>query len=102
MTDFIPRNRREESLYAVTRGTISACGYSLAAWCGADVQIVADIFRRSAARRRRGKRVKAVRRERFRYFVNVLATVEADARRETEGKRAALAPAPSSTGEVMP
>lgn len=102
MTDFIPRNKREESLYAMTRGTISAGGYSLAAWCGADVQIVADIFRRSAARRRRGKRVKAARRERFRYFVNVLATAEADARREAEGQRAAFARAPSLTGEETP
>ena len=80
---FTPRNRQEATLFALTRGFITEHGYCTAPMSGDSVRLVADIFRRSKARRRRGKRTKFGRRERFRHFVGVLAPAEADVRRAT-------------------
>ena len=78
---FIPRNRQEATLFALTRGGISGRGYRFAPMSSDSVRLVADIFRRSKARRRRGASTKAARRARFRHFVNVLAPAQADVRR---------------------
>jgi len=78
---FTPRTRQEATLFALTRGVISGRGYCFAPMSSDSVRLVADIFRRSKARRRRGASTKAARRARFRHFVNVLAPAQADVRR---------------------
>lgn len=78
---FNPRNRQEATLFALTRGLITERGYYVAPMSSDSVRLVADLFRRSKARRRRGVSTKAGRRERFRHFANVLAPAQAEARR---------------------
>lgn len=77
---FTPRNRQEATLFALTRGGFHGGGY-FAPMSHDSVRLVADLFRRSKARRRRGASTKAARRARFRHFVNVLAPAQADVRR---------------------
>lgn len=80
---FIPRNRQEATLFALTRGFITERGYCVAPMSSDSVRLVADLFRRSKARRRRGASTKAARRARFRHFANVLAPAQADVRRSS-------------------
>lgn len=59
---FAPRNRQESVLFALTRGDINDSGYCFAPMSDDNVRRVADLFRRSKARRRRGVRTKPARR----------------------------------------
>lgn len=69
---FAPRNRMERTLVALTRPMLFG-GYCSGAWPDESLAVVAGIFRRAKAKRRRGTGTKAGRRERERYYCVVLA-----------------------------